>query len=163
MGRLLDDSEMALFDCIASDLNELAGDEVNFYGQDIPNSTIDPLYGEPSDRAILPPVRLWAYVKWPDESPDPSEQGFASDFDGKVVISRVAFENAHSPYPYEGDIVEIWRTPYHDANSLGRGMFFDVIKVTNDGHINDTSSFVQFELTLRRRTQYGAERKIDRE
>ncbi len=160
MGTLLDDSESAFFDGIATELNTLAGDEINFYGQNRSRSTIDPLYGEYINRAIDGPFRLNAWVKWPQINVDVSEQGFGFEMDGMCSISRLELENANAPYPFEGDIIEMWRTPYHDADSLGKGLFFDVIRVENDGHINDSPTFVQFKLYLKRRTQNGAERKI---
>jgi hypothetical protein len=160
MGRILDDSEREFFDCIASELNELAGEEINFYGQNIKKSTIDPLYGEPVERKIEGPFRVWAWVRWPQISPESGEHGFGFEMDGECVIARAHLDKIGAPYPFEGDIIEMWRTPYHDADSLGKGLFFDIVRVANDGHIHDTPTFVQFRLTLKRRTQFGAERKI---
>lgn len=160
MGRLVDDSELALFDLIASEVNELYGDEVNYYATDNPSAKVDPLYGEPIERSINGPFRLPAYVSWPQYSPESGESGFGREFDGTVTISRIHLDRAHAPYPGEGDVIEMWRTPYHDARSMGVGMFMDVVKSENSGHINDTASFVQFKLYVKRRTQYGAERKV---
>jgi hypothetical protein len=159
-GQFLDDSESDFFDGITSELNQLAGSEINYYGQNLPKSTIDPLYGEPTERKIDGPWRVHAWVKWPTVSPSSEEQGFSFQFDGECTIARAELERVGAPPPFEGDIIEMWRTPFHDADSLGKGLFFDVVKVTNDGHINDTPSFVQFRLTLKRRTQFGAERKV---
>lgn len=161
MGRILDDSEQELFDMVASDQNEAAGIDVNFYSNNKKLGTKDPLYGEYVNRHIDGPYRVPAWVKWPPQNPFSTEHGFTLEFDGECVISRIHLENKKAPFPSEGDIIEMWRTPYHDANSMGKGMFFDVIKVNNDGHINDTPTFVQFRLTLKRRPQFGAERKID--
>ena len=164
VGRVLDDSELELFDCIASDLNELAGSKINYYGYDpysLENrALIDPLYGEPTERKFSGPFRIWAQVKYPEYTPLTEEPGFSREWDAKVTISRVHLDEQNAPYPSEGDIIELWRTPFHDAWSMGKGMFFTVVKSNNDGHINQTPSFVQFKLDLKRRTQFGAERKI---
>lgn len=164
MGTVLDDSEVELFDCINSDLIELAGVEINFYGYD-PTSVsnrakIDPLYGEPTSRDIDGPIRIPALVKYPEYQPLTEESGFGREWDAQITISRAHLDERNAPYPSEGDIVEMWRTPYHDKWSMGKGMFFDVLKAKHDGHINDTPSFTQFLLTVKRRTQFGAERRV---
>ena len=160
MGSLLDDSERALFDSVTTDLNRLAGDQINYYSMNRPNTKIDPLYGEAMERSIDGPYRVAAWVKWPQQNPEADEHGFGFTFDGEAVIARAELDKVRAPYPYEGDILEMWRTPFHDADSLGKGLFFDIIRVQNDGHVNDSPSFVQFRMTLKRRTQFGAERKL---
>lgn len=160
MGRLLDDSEIQLFDCIASELTELAGEEINYYGMANDEATIDPLYGEFVSRKVAGPFRIFAWLSWPQNRPDPSEQGFGEEWDGEVVISRSALDSVNAPYPHHGDVIEAWRTPYHDAVSQGKGMFFDIIQIQNEGHINDSPSFVQFRGKIKRRSEFGAERKI---
>jgi hypothetical protein len=160
MGRLLDDSEQGLFDMIAVEMNELYGDEINYYAMNRAKYKIDPLYGEPIERANDGPFRVSSWFQWPNQEPEAGEQGFGFEFDCLCVIAREALDDQGAPYPFEADVIEAWRTPFHDANSLGKGMFFDVIKVNNDGHINDSSSFVQFKLYLKRRTEFGAERRL---
>jgi len=169
MGKVLDDCELELFDCINQDLIELAGTEINFYANESggsPRSSlearrkVDPLYGEPTERTIKGPIRLMGFVEYPEYSPMAEETGFGREWDAQVVISRASLDEKNAPYPSEMDIIELWRTPYHDAWSLGKGMFFDVIKAKHDGHINDTPTFTQFRLTLKRRSQFGAERRV---
>lgn len=164
MGKVLDDSEVELFDCINTDLIELTGVEINFYGYD-PTSVqnrakIDPLYGEPTERDIQGPFRIPALVKYPEYEPMSEESGFSREWDAQVTVARAHLDERNVPYPSEGDIIEMWRTPYHDRWSMGKGMFFDVLKAKHDGHINDTPTFTQFLLTVKRRTQFGAERRI---
>lgn len=161
MGTILDDSELGFFDSVAQELNELVGTtEFNYYAMNRAKTKVDPLYGEATERAIDGPFRLNAWVQWPNSNPEAGEQGFGFEFDGVCVVARKDFDEKHVPYPFEADVVEFWRTPYHDAKSLGKGLFFDVIKVWSDGHVNDTPSFVQFKMFLKRRTQFGAERRI---
>lgn len=160
MGTLLDDSESSLFDSVASDMAKLAGEQINYYSMNRPRTKIDPLYGEAVERSVDGPYRVPAWVKWPISNAVADEHGFGFEFDGEAVIPRAELDKIHAPYPFEGDIIEMWRTPFHDADSLGKGLFFDVIRVQNDGHINDSPTFVQFRVTLKRRTQFGAERRI---
>jgi len=164
MGKVLDDSELELFDCINQDMIELTGEEVNYYASDASSiqnrSKVDPLYGEPTERVINGPNRIMAAVKYLEYEPLTEESGFGREWDAKVILSRAHLDEKNLPYPSENDIIEMWRTPYHDRWSMGKGMFFDVIKAKHDGHINMSPTFTQFELTLKRRSQFGAERRI---
>ena len=164
MGRVLNDCERDLFDKINRELNELAGVQINYYGYnpfDPDNCVnIDPLYGEPEDRNFAGPYRVWALVKYPEYQPLAEEVGFGRDWDAVVTISRSHLDEQGAPYPTEGDVIEMWRTPFHDAWSMGVGLFFDVIKASPDGYINDSPSFTQFKLGVKRRSQFGAERRI---
>jgi len=164
MGKILDDSELEIFDCINSDLNELAGVKVNYYGynpfSEANIALTDPLYGEPTERCFDGPFSVWAIVTYPDYQPLAEESGFGREWDSIITISRSHLDDVSAPYPSEGDIIEMWRTPFHDAWSMGEGMFFDVTKSLHDGHINDTPTFTQFKLSVKRRSQFGAERRI---
>jgi hypothetical protein len=164
VGKVLDDSEVDLFDCINQDLVELAGTDINYYAHDtsaIKNRRkVDPLYGEPTERTFEGPHRVAAWVKYPQYEPLAEEVGFGREWDAEVVISRASLDEKNLPYPSEADIIEMWRTPYHDRWSMGKGMFFDVIKAEHDGHINDSPTFTQFRLKIKRRSQFGAERRI---
>ena len=164
MGKVLDDSEVDLFDCINQDLIDLAGVEINYYALDAASSKnrqrVDPLYGESAERIFDGPHRVGALVKYPQYQPLADETGFGREWDAMATISRASLDEKNLPYPSETDIIEMWRTPYHDRWSMGKGMFFDVIKAEHDGHINDSPTFTQFKLTLKRRSQFGAERRI---
>lgn len=164
MGRVLDDSEVDLFDCINQDLIELTGVEINYYAynaQSIPNrSRVDPLYGEPTERVTSGAQRIMALVKYPEYEPLTEESGFSREWDSIVTLSRSMLDEKNLPYPSEADVIEMWRTPYHDRWSMGKGLFFDVVKAKSDGYINSSPTFTQFVLTLKRRSQFGAERRI---
>ncbi len=58
MGTVIDGSEIDIFDCVASDLNEAAGEECNYYSINKEKSDIDMLYGEFSSRKHDGPWRL---------------------------------------------------------------------------------------------------------
>jgi len=165
MGKVLDGSEVDLFDCINQDMIDLTGEEINYYAYDATSirnrQKVDPLYGEPTERDFGgSPHRVMALVKYPEYEPLTEEVGFGREWDATVTISRASLDEKNLPYPSEADIIEMWRTPYHDRWSMGKGMFFDVIKAKHDGHINDSPTFTQFVLTIKRRSQFGAERRI---
>jgi len=164
MGKVLDDSELELFDCINQDLIELTGVEINYYAHNATSPQnrrkVDPLYGERTQPIEATPARIMAVVKYPEYDPLSEETGFSREWDAQVTISRAHLDEKHLPYPSEADVIEMWRTPYHDRWSMGKGLFFDVLKAKHDGHINDTPTFTQFVLTLKRRSQFGAERRI---
>lgn len=161
MGFILDGSELRIFDSVTSDQTAAAGDDVNYYSLNKQASTVDPLYGEYITRQMDGPWRISASVTWAKRTPMPSETGYTVEFDGECKIARVHLDEKSAPYPTEDDIIEMFRTPYHDADSLGRGLFFDVIKADSDGYINDSPNFTKFVLTLKRRPQFGAERKVN--
>ncbi len=161
IGWLLNDAGSQIFDMIAGDLNRAAGTEVNYYSIERGKGKFDPLYGEYKERVFEGPWRLPGKVTMPQQTPRSDESGYTVEFDADCTIARVHFDENNAPYPIEGDVVEFWRTAYHDVDSRGRGLFFDVIKVLNDGHVNDTATFVQFKLILKRRPQFTPERRID--
>jgi hypothetical protein len=164
MGKVLDDSELELFDCINQDMIELTGEEINYYPHDAQSPaarrTVDPLYGERTEAIITQANRIMALVKYPEYEALTEESGFSREWDATVTISRAMLDEKNLPYPSEADVIEMWRTPYHDRWSMGKGMFFDVLKAKHDGHLNDSPTFTQFVLTLKRRSQFGAERRI---
>lgn len=164
MGKVLDDSERELFDCINQDMIELTGEEINYYPRDLQSpqvrAKIDPLYGELTAAVPTQANKITALVKYPEYDPLSEETGFSREWDARVILSRAMLDEKNLPYPSENDVIEMWRTPYHDRWSMGKGMFFDVLKAKHDGHINDSPTFTQFELTLKRRSQFGAERRI---
>ena len=168
MGKVLDDSELEVFDCINQDLIELTGVEINYYAYNVQSAQnrtkVDPLYGEPTERHFgttgTGAARIMALVKYPEYVPLSEESGFSREWDAIVTLSRSMLDEKHLPYPSEADVIEMWRTPYHDMWSMGKGLFFDVLKAKPDGYLNDTPTFTQFILTIKRRSQFGAERRI---
>jgi hypothetical protein len=161
MGRLLNDCDASYFDKINAEVNELSGEEVNYYAMNAVAGKVDPLYGEHTERSPDGPYKVWGSISWPQMSVNTTESGIGVDFDGMITVSRSHLDQRNIPYPSEGDIMEFWRTPYHDVNSRGKGLFFDIIKAEGDGYVNDSPIFTQFKIYLKRRSQYGAERRIE--
>jgi hypothetical protein len=161
MSNILDNGDHSLlWDLISSDHKKGAGTDVNYYSVNKIASTMDPLYGEYTERKIDGPWRLPAIARWVQRSPMSAESGYTVEFDGTVTVSRISLEEKHASYPSENDIIEMWRTPFHDVDSMGEGLFFDVLKVAHKGFINDSPVFTDFVLTLKRRPQFSPERRI---
>lgn len=159
MGNIFDGSELGIFDSMAADMVEAIGEEVNYYSLNKDTSKYDPLYGEYTSRGIDGPWKMPMLFKWPEQNPTSGEAGFSVDFAGQATVCRIHLEDRNAPYPIEGDVLEAWRTPYHDIDSMGKGSF-DIVKVNNDGHLNDSPSFVQFILILKRNPNFAPERRL---
>jgi hypothetical protein len=163
----LNDNEKAFFDSIAQEQIDIAGTVADFFSQQVEQSTRDPLYDEPTERVWSQPYRIKVWVAWPQSAPVVGEHGFKFEFTGQAWIPRKTLEDANAPAPFEGDVLRFWKLPFFDDFGVARdkrltnkGWFFDVTNSDPDGHINDTATFVGFKLDLKRRSEFGAERRI---
>jgi len=164
------DGERLLFDSVAEETTNIPGVEVEFYSQQVGRATRDPLYDEPIERVWKGPYKITVYVAWPTQTPEAREEGLLKSFDGTAWGPRITFEKANAPYPKEGDVIRFWKLPYfdkvsvlddiHDHNTPRAGLYFDVTMADDDGHLFDTEAFVGFKMTLRRSTEFTAERRI---
>lgn len=122
---------------------------------------INPIYGTPkctgSEFPNAPDVII-GYVEY-DEKSDLTEA--AEEFgrqiyrEAKLTIPYLYFLENNIDPPKIGDLVEFWANSWHTL-----GVFYDVVKVSEDGRINDSPFFVQWLLELRRRDQYLPERRL---
>lgn len=160
------DGERKLFDSVAQELNQIVGTDLDYFVQDVNESTRDPLYDEPIERVFKGPYRVKAYVEQPSTTPEVREEGYRTIFDGSVWIARADFDALGLSAPSEGDVLRFWNTPFFNSQAVdgedvpNRGYFFDVVDVDEDGHLNDTASFVGFKLVVRRRTEFTPERRL---
>jgi len=163
----LRDSERFLFDLWASETARIWGIPLEYYFLDVAKSKRDPLYDEPTNRKYSRAYKLEAWVQMPTQNPIASEEGFRVHFDGTAWIARVDLETIKAPSdPREGDVIHFWDIPQfkEDAAANNRipnaGYYFDIVNVIPDGHLFDTPSFVGYKLTIKRRSEFGAERRI---
>jgi len=163
----LDASELKLFDCIATELNNAGGTPIEFFHLEVCEGTRDPLYDEPIQRVFRGPYIFKAHVTQPESQPQATEQGFKNEWTGEIWMARADLEKVGAPAPFEGDVVRIWGDqPYFDEDAVSfesipnKGFYFDVTKVDPDGHLFTTSSFVGFKLITKRRTEFTPERRI---
>ena len=165
-GLQMGDTEQKLHDSIAQEVNQIAGTDIDFYAQDTDNSSVDPLFREPIERLWKGPFKLKAFVEWADSTPEVREEGFRTSFASRCWIARADIDALGIQPPSEGDVIRFWNTPFFNESGLdnepspGKGYFFNVTDVDDDGHINDGPLFVGFWCTLQRRTEFSPERRI---
>jgi hypothetical protein len=159
--------ELHLFDSVAQEHTEMAGTEIDFYALDVEKSTRDPLYDEPVTRVWRGPFRMKAWVAWAESIPVVGESGFRFNFLSSCWIPRSSLEEKRAPAPFEGDVIRFWPSPFFDKLAVARryatskdGYFFDITNSDDDGHVFDQAEFVGFKCDLKRRSEFGAERRI---
>jgi len=122
---------------------------------------VDPIYGEPLARGSTfpdPPNVILGYVEYDEKS----DRSVTSEQTGLLAVStaRMTIPYLHFLYyelkpPKIGDLVEFWADSWETL-----GIFFDVVKVSRDGFINDSNFFVQWVLELSRRSDYPPEQRL---
>jgi len=166
----LDSSELALFDLWAVENVRIGGTEIRYYPLDKSSSVRDPLYGEPKTLSYRGPSRIFALFSEFETTQEMRDEGYYSEVNASLWIPRAEIERAGMAPPAVSDIVEVWDLPYFAMYKAGRtiieaeagrGLFFDVIGIREDGFLADTSSFVGFVCTLRRVSYMPPERKLD--
>ena len=163
----LGDEERFLFDLWAQEHTHILGTTIEYWSLDVAGSKRDALYDEPVERKWLGPFKMKGYLGYAPSGPEAREEGFRTTFTTEIWISRKDFEDANCPSPNEGDAIRVWKTPFFDQWAVdgedvpGRGYFFDVINVDEDGHLWDQSTFVGFRCDIKRRTEFTPERRID--
>jgi len=166
----LDDRERELFDSVATEQAGIAGTPVSYWSINAVDTKKDPLYHEPIDsRAFAGPFKLYGIFTAPEHTPIVTEEGISEEFDAGLSIPRKALEDAGVPVPSPGDVVHTWKLPIYvslatvEPTSLpGAGYYFDVIHPSPDGYVNDSPTFVRWVITLKRRTTFTPERRLQR-
>jgi hypothetical protein len=162
----LDGAELHLFDSYAQEHTGTASTPIDYYVQDVDGSPRDPLYDEPTERLWKGPYALKGYAEFPNLTAEAREEGLKKDWEATVWIARKEFEDKHAPYPKEGDVIRFWKIPFFDADANlhekvpGGGWYFDVVLTDDDGHLFDGPEFVNFKLTVKRATEFAAERRV---
>lgn len=162
----LDGAEVCLFDSIVEEQLDIAGTPIEYWHQEIEKSDRDALYDEPLTRAWRGPWRLKAFVEYIPGVAEMREEGFRVTWNGTMFIARTTIESLGAPSPLEGDVIHYWSNKFFKEHASGgkgdpgSGYYFDVINVDDDGHVFDSANFVGFKLTLSRRTEFAAERRL---
>jgi len=162
------DEDLPLFDSVTMERTAASGTELDFYFRDVFGS-VKSQYGDET-KVWRGPYKLMADVKWPEKAPEATEQGGKATWEAKVWVPRANYDKLRLQAPKVGDIVRVWRMPYYQSfgqsdltteNAPARGgYFFTVDKVSDKGHIADTGTFVGFELTVKRDSEFTPERII---
>lgn len=154
----LDGSELFMHDLYAKEPIDAGGTDCDLFVRDLKKSKVDALYGEPAETVWDGPYKVRAQVEWPEFTPEVTEAGLRAIWPSGVWIPRKTVEEAGARAPREGDIVRFWKLPFFDHRAgndqpdTGAGFFFDVIKVSDDGHLHDDAAFVGFRCDLKRRS-----------
>lgn len=166
----LDASERQLFDSIAQEHVGIAGTTVDFYALQIEKSVRDPLYDEAIRHNFKGPFRLKIWVSYPDNTVDASDHGSTGSWSGTCWFPRKELEDNGAPVPAEGDIIRTWNIPYWNDGSLspeenpenipGRGLYFTITNVDEDGMMFDNPQFVGVSCNFSRRSDFTPERRI---
>lgn len=153
-------------DQYAQEQVKTSGVQIDYYALDMSQSIIDPLYIEPLSRKHSKPYKIYALITWTPGEFSVREEGVHTIFQSAVWIARKELEDVGLRQPEPGDMMRFWNTPFFNfeaANSRnieGAGLFFDIIEVKDDGHLFDSPSFTGFKIDIKRRTEFGGERKL---
>jgi len=162
----LQDEERFLFDLWAVEHTHIAGTEIEYWSLNVPRSIRDPLYDEPVERKWDGPFKMKGWLEWPNGTPEAREEGFRTTYTGSIWLARKEFEEANCPTPNEGDVIRVWNTPFYqdfgvDGEDVpGRGYYFNIVNVNDDGHVFDQSTFVGFRCDIGRATEFTPERRL---
>lgn len=168
----LEESEACFFDSIAQEHVKAHGTDLMFWHQDIEASVKDPLYDEPIAREWAGPYKIKGFVEYMAGTPQMQEEGMTVRWSGRVWVARVELEERGAPAPLEGDVFKFWDNKFFTEHSVNAdeaalhgspkpGYFFDIINVDDDGHVFDTGHFVGLVITVSRRTEFAAERRLE--
>lgn len=166
------EQESCVFDSIAQEHTEATGTTMYFWHQNLEASIRDPLYDEPIERAWKGPYKIKGYVEYMEGQPQMQEQGMTVRWQGNLYIARATLEDAGAPAPLEGDVFKFWDDKFFKEHSVNSdedalagtpspGYYFDVINSDDTGHIFDEAHFTGFKLTVMRRTEFTAERRLE--
>lgn len=162
-------NEKLLMSGYADEQAKIAGTPIDYWGLVVQDSIKDPLYGEPKERVWDGPYRIWGIFTAPESLPETKEAGVNNLFPTTASIPRAAFEAAGMQHPGEGDVLHVWDLPLymHIATMEpepppGAGYFFDVVNADPDGYVVDSPIFATWKITLKRRTEFTPERRLQR-
>ncbi len=166
MGRI-EKGEAHLTDFWAKEYVDINGTEVEYYAQHTESTETDPLYGETGEVIDWQLYKIKAYVAKPQTTTLVSEQGARTLFEAQAWIPRSTIEQERMPPPTEGDVLRFWDNQFFNDQAVdgqevpNAGLYFDVVDVDDDGHFLDGSHYVGFQLTLKRRTEFTPERRVE--
>lgn len=165
----LDGRDAAMFDHFAQEHTNASGTDLLLWHQNLEESVRDPLYDEPIEREWDGPFAFKGYVEYMAGTPQMQEEGMSVRWQGTIWVARKELEDSKVPAPLEGDVLRFWDNKFFTEHSVnaeeaalhGAGYYFDVINVDDDGHVQDSDHFVGLTITVMRRTEFTAERRLN--
>lgn len=162
MGTLIHTKDIGLFNCIAAEVNRLAGMLAYYYRLRRDISARDPLYQELIDeqwRDLPNGMQLNVFTTNPEHATTTGEEGRRTQWDANIWIARINWEEAVRKAdgltladaiepPRIGDVVNAW------------GEYFDIVDYDKDGILDDMRPiYVLHKVSLRRQTKFEAWRR----
>jgi len=162
---ILGSDELELFDSVTSEQNSIGGTEIELYQYDFKQSARDPVYGEPSHEAWRQPIKLKAWVQYPEIEDQATEDGSMTSWPSTIWVARIDLEKVHADMPRIGEVVRFWDIPYFNKERSktldpNRAYYFGIKGVAEDSHMFDNPEFTAYRLTLERRTNFAPERRL---
>lgn len=158
--------ERPLWDSIAQEPARLAGTPIRFYSVRRAKARHG-LYGEPSqgneEWDFHGPWEMFAIIEYDqpsDNVPQATSDGLQTESNAIMEIARKEFEDAGSPFPKVGDVIELWD---ESEFSAVQNRFWDVVDADPTGQIFSSEVYVMWKLSLKARSRFNPKRKIEGE
>lgn len=172
MGKLISDIDYQLFYDVASEVNLLTGEEIEYY-RFSPASIVDkngdpafdPLYNESlcngtwgltgkngvsSESPLGTPIRIMGNFEFDEKNVAANERGTAMDSDTLVWFARKDFNDRALPKPVIGDVVHF------------KNRYWSVTKVSEEGWIDmSRDKFSLYKLTVMWTTKFDQAIRVD--
>ena len=168
MGSLIHVNDLPLMNCIAKEVNKLAGMFCYYYRLDKENTKRKAIYDEIEELAFLDTpngLKMPCLASEPSHSVTTSEEGRRKQWDGELWIARADWEDVITEMsdnhlhkadstsilgPRIGDILYAW------------DLYYDVIDVSRDGVVDDDRRiYTLHKLSIRRMVKFEAWRRIE--
>lgn len=156
--------ERPLWDSFAQEPARLGGTPVLFYSLRRAKNH-HPLYREPSaagkDWEFNGPWELAGSFQTDDTDYQGTGEGSTKTSSGTLWVARKEFEDAGAPDPKIGDVIELWTEAPFDG--VAKPRFWDVVEphADSDSHVMNTGIFTLWKLTLKSRSTFHAQRKVE--
>lgn len=160
MGRLRDGYDAPLWASVNEEVIDLFGNEDGFlHYLSADNCAVrEPLYGEPAAKPRYTKFQI-PYVIQDWTTPiDVNDDGSEQRYEATIFVSREHLLKAGVPLDGNGEMArpgdkfECWHK--------GDRIFWDIIGVDRQGHVNDSDHWTQYILTCTRTVKYVPERDI---
>jgi len=143
MGTLIHVNDLGLMNCIAREVNKLAGMYCYYYRMDKENTTRKAVYDEVDDPVFLDMpngLKMPVFGTKPAHSITTSDEGRRKQWDGEVWVARADWEILTPKSPdgalYEAGTERILGPRTGDV-FFAWGDYFDVVDVSRDGVVDD--------------------------
>ncbi len=154
MGTLIHTKDQALFNCIAKEVNRLAGMYCYYYVLNTVQTTRDALWDEANETVFdYEPsgIKIACYGTNPEHALTTGEEGRRTQWDAQLWFARIDWEaTIGTTPPKTGDVVNCW------------GNHYDIVDTDRDGIMDDDRNiYVLYKVSLRRNTKFEPNRRVN--